>query len=335
MVSHIHNWSYSASGATITATCGAEDCTVTEGLTLTLKAPAGDLHYDGNAKAATIQDGYSTEAFPEPVIKYFQGDKEVASCVNVGKYTAKVTFGNATASVDFEILGKVLSDDTSDVSVEIDDAVVPEDVELRVEVRADVKEKQSPEEYAKIGELLEANERIVKVYDVRLIQITGGVEKEIQPSDLKPGLKIRVRMTIPSEVSRENLRILHIHSLTDMEFIDKFETAGDDFIFEVSKLSQFAFINTFTPAASGGIIALIVILVVLGLLGICFLLLFFVFAKFIIAKDKEDEEKVVRAIKIGTEEKDDEKLIKLITFKFKNLGPRKRSSKRRKTPRTI
>ena len=311
---HEHAWTYTASGASITASCGTAKCPITSGLTLTLKAPAGDLHYDGNAKKATIQAGYSEEAFPNPVIQYFQGSSEVASCVNVGKYTAKVTFGNATALVDFEILGKVLSDDTSDVSVEIDDAVVPEGVELRVEVRSDVKEKQTPEEYAKIGELLKANERIVKVFDVKLVQTTGGVEKQIQPSDLKPGLTIRVRMTVPSDVGREDLRILHIHNSTDMEFVEKYNTEGDDFIFEVSKLSQFAFINTFPTGLSGGIIALIVILSVLAALGICFVLLFFVFAKFIIVKDKEGNEKVAKAIKLGKEKKEDKELVRLFTF---------------------
>lgn len=311
---HEHAWTYTANGASITASCGTAECPISSSLTLTLKAPAGDLHYDGNAKVATIQAGYSEEAFPNPVIQYFQGSSEVASCVNVGKYTAKVAFGNATASVDFEILGKVLNDDTSKVSVEIDDAVVPEGVELRVEVRSDVKEKQTPEEYAKIGELLKANERIVKVFDVKLVQTIGGVEKQIQPSDLKPGLTIRVRMTVPSDVGREDLRILHIHNSTDMEFVEKYNTEGDDFIFEVSKLSQFAFINTFAPAANGGIIALIVILSVLAAFGICFLLLFFVFAKFIIVKDKEGNEKIAKAIKLGKEKKEDKELVRLFTF---------------------
>ena len=91
VIPHDHSWSYVANGASITASCSAEDCPTTEGLTLTLKAPA-NLTYDGTAKAATFEEGYSTDAFPSPQIKYFKGGSEVTECVNAGSYTAKVTF---------------------------------------------------------------------------------------------------------------------------------------------------------------------------------------------------------------------------------------------------
>ena len=101
-VPHDHNWSYSADGATITASCSNPECPITEGLTLELQAPTS-LTYDGNAKAATLKAGYSEEAFPSPTINYYQGTSEITSCVNVGTYTAKVTFGTATATKEFTI----------------------------------------------------------------------------------------------------------------------------------------------------------------------------------------------------------------------------------------
>ena len=309
---HEHAWNYTASGASITASCSSADCPVTSGLTLTLKAPTGDMHYDGKVRVATIEEGYSTEAFPNPQIKYFTGDKEVTECVNVGKYIAKVTFGNAFAMVEFEILGNTIVDpDTSDVSIEVDDAVIPEDVELRVEVRTDVAEKEIAEDYEKIQQMLEANEQISKVYDVKLIQTIGGVEKEIQPSDIKPGLKITVKMAIPAGMNMANVRILHIHTVDDMEFVSNYTIDGNDLVFEIDRLSQFAFITKTSapaPGLNGGIIALIVILSIVAVLGILFLLLFFVFAKFIIIEDK-----VVKAVKFG---KEDDK-IRLFTFKCK------------------
>ncbi len=315
---HEHAWSYTADGATITASCSSPNCPTTEGLTLTLEAPKGDMHYDGNAKVATLKEGYSADAFPNPVIKYFKANAEVAECVEVGKYMAKVTFGNAVAVVEFEILGKTMTDPTTtDVSVEIDNAVVPNNVELRVEVRTDVSQKDVAEDYAKVQKMLESNERISKVYDVRLIQTVGGVEKEIQPSDIKAGLKITVRMAIPEGVDMANARILHIHNADDMEFVSDYKVDGNDLVFQIGRLSQFAFVTKVASGLNGGIIALIVILSILAALAICFCLLFFVFAKFIIVKNKEGKEVVAKAVKLGKEKKDEQELIRLFTFKFK------------------
>ena len=104
VVPHIHSFTYTATGATITAACTAS-CDITEGLALTISAPT-ELTYDGSAKAATLSTGYNTTAFPgEYMIKYYQGANEVeaANVKAAGDYTAKVTVGEAIASVDFTI----------------------------------------------------------------------------------------------------------------------------------------------------------------------------------------------------------------------------------------
>ena len=101
---HEHSFTYEANGATITATC-TDGCDITEGLTLTISAPT-ELNYDGNTKAATLNTGYDTTAFPgQYTIKYYQGTSEVeaANVKAAGDYTAKVTVGDATAGVDFTI----------------------------------------------------------------------------------------------------------------------------------------------------------------------------------------------------------------------------------------
>ena len=247
---HEHDWHYAANGDTITASCSNDDCNVTDGLTLKLKAPAGNMTFNGDPKEATFEEGYSTEAFPNPQIKYYKDNAEVAECVKVGKYTAKVTFGNATASVEFEIIGAEVTDPNNpDVTVEVDDEVIPDNIELRVEVRTDVAEKDIAEDYAKIKQMLEKNEKIASVYDVKLVQIVGGVETVIQPSDIKPGLIITVRMAIPNSINMSKARILHIHSADEMEFVSDYSVDGNDLVFKVSKLSEFAFI---TKGAAGG-----------------------------------------------------------------------------------
>lgn len=317
VVDHEHSWSYTASGASITASCSASDCPVTEGLTLELEAPSGDMHYDGNAKLATLKAGYSEEAFPDVAIKYFQGSNEVNECVNVGKYTAKISFDDATASVEFEILANSIIDpNSSDVSIEVEDAVVPNNIELRVEVRADVKEKEIEEDYAKIKEMLKADEQIFKVYDVKLIQTIDGVEKEIQPSDIKPGLKITVRMAIPDGIDMAKVRIIHIHSVTDMEVVDDYQIDGNNLVFKIDRLSQFAF--AVKVNSSSFPLWLIPIIIVGSLLLLCliFLLVLFLLSKFIVTKE-DDKEKVVRAIKIGKDNKDNKDYLKMMTFKCK------------------
>ena len=104
VVPHTHSFNYTATGATITAACTA-GCDITEGLALNISAPT-KLTYDGSAKAATLSTGYNTTAFPgEYMIKYYKGANEVeaANVKAAGDYTAKVTVGEATASVDFTI----------------------------------------------------------------------------------------------------------------------------------------------------------------------------------------------------------------------------------------
>ena len=321
---HVHNWTYSASGATITATCSVSDCTDSP-ITITLIAPS-NLVYDGSAKEVNLESNKSWSGIlPAGTMKYYQGDKEVAACIEVGVYTAKYTMGGETAVLEFAITGPTVVDpDNDDVTVEINDDVDLTNVELRVEVRADVKEKDIPEQYNIILNQLGENEEIAKVYDVRLIRKVGDVETEIQPSDLKPGLKLKVHMAIPEGLDVANMRILHIHSLEDMEFINNPVQVGNDLVFEISKLSQFAFIKKVNAPApqpakaglpTGAIVGIVLGSILLACL-IAFLLLFFVFAKFIIVKEKE-EEKVVRAIKIGKDKKDNKDYFWMMTFKFK------------------
>ena len=59
---HEHSFTYTAKGATVTVKC-TPDCTLLEGLSITISAPA-DLNYDGNAKSAALNDDYNHDAPP-------------------------------------------------------------------------------------------------------------------------------------------------------------------------------------------------------------------------------------------------------------------------------
>lgn len=110
---HQHSWTYSASGATITAKCTAEGCYLTDGNggSVTIKAPAADtLTYNGNQKAATVtsSDDWKGVAIDTIAVAYAQNDKTLPSApTDAGEYTASITVGEgnkaATASVKYTI----------------------------------------------------------------------------------------------------------------------------------------------------------------------------------------------------------------------------------------
>ena len=104
---HKHEWEYSAEGNTITAECKGNigTCDITTGLSMTISAPE-DPNYDGNTKAASLNEGYSDVAFPDEYgILYYQGGAEIASenVKNAGDYTAKVMVGTGENTVTAEI----------------------------------------------------------------------------------------------------------------------------------------------------------------------------------------------------------------------------------------
>ena len=101
---HEHRWTYTADGATITAKCkscpqhGNSDYS---GGTLTIKAPT-ELVYSGSGKAATLTE--SNWQGGNVTITYKQGDETLSGVpTNAGTYTASITLGGATASVEYKI----------------------------------------------------------------------------------------------------------------------------------------------------------------------------------------------------------------------------------------
>lgn len=106
-ISHRHVFSYSVSENEITATCsGDDDCDIITSPTLVISAPT-DLKYDGNTKAATINDDLDKTAFPDTyVVRYYRGGNEIEAqdVKNAGSYMAKVTVGTVTAEIPFTIL---------------------------------------------------------------------------------------------------------------------------------------------------------------------------------------------------------------------------------------
>ncbi|MBE6142007.1 MAG: hypothetical protein E7175_04140 [Erysipelotrichaceae bacterium] len=108
---HLHNFSYSSEGNTITATCDNADnnCPLpNHQATLTISAPSGSLIYDGTAKGATYVDTSSGVAFSNINITYINPEDPSFSGVptDAGAYTALISFNESSlrASIQYDIL---------------------------------------------------------------------------------------------------------------------------------------------------------------------------------------------------------------------------------------
>ena len=108
---HQHSWAYTASGATITASCTDTTCTSPNGGSVTIAAPT-ELTYSGEVKPATVtaSSDWQGPAASGIAISYIKtgtyGPEKLendALPTNAGTYTASITLGEATASVTYTI----------------------------------------------------------------------------------------------------------------------------------------------------------------------------------------------------------------------------------------
>lgn len=100
---HTHDLSYTADGATITASCSAVGCTLTQGKATLKVVPPVESVYDTKARTATL-DISDESVFKNATIIYKKGDVELdAAPKDAGEYKATVTFGGVTAEASFAI----------------------------------------------------------------------------------------------------------------------------------------------------------------------------------------------------------------------------------------
>lgn len=124
---HTHSWTYTASGATITATCincAENNNTDFHGGSVTIAAPeAGTPTYDGRPKAAamTVSNDWLGASANNIRITYKQGGTTLSAApTNAGTYTAGITVGEGEgaviASVEYTIATKELTDPTIEIA---------------------------------------------------------------------------------------------------------------------------------------------------------------------------------------------------------------------------
>ena len=243
------------------------------------------------------------------------------------KYTPFDTANyNVVENIDIQVNVKwiLVDPNEGDVTVSVDDGDTGFDVNIsvKIEIKTDISMEQKRTNYAVVGRnYINPNEDIAAIYSVKLIRTINGVEQEIQPSDIKEGTKVTITMVLPEELVGKEFRLLHIHNSNDVEEIspDKYAITGDGktLILETDRLSEFAFIIAgegdngfdYSNRLPGWVIAFIVIGGLLVLCCLCYLLLFFVFNKWI-----RKEDKALRAVKFG--KKEDKVRLLVMPFKF-------------------
>ncbi len=113
---HTHNFTYSADGATITATCDVENCTLTDNkVSLTIVAPemtVSGTTKNANATLTGLEEfnsatGLTVDAADIKYVNRDGGNETSTAPTSAGQYTAKITVEGQTASVDYEILAPV------------------------------------------------------------------------------------------------------------------------------------------------------------------------------------------------------------------------------------
>ena len=188
----------------------------------------------------------------------------------------------------------IISDENNIVTVEtVDGTPIPTNVNLVVELRSKVKAKEGSKQYESIQEMLAKDEEITNVYDIKLILKQGNVETEIQPSDIKEGLKLIVHISLPDGFKVQGMKLLHIHNKGNMEFIDDYKVDNSEIVFEISSLSELAFVKKVVTPLPAWAIALIIATGVLLLLCLVYILMFSVFGKW---TDKDNEVKRVAIV---------------------------------------
>ena len=124
---HTHSWTYTASGATITAACincAENNNTDFHGGSVAIAAPeAGTLTYDGRPKAAAVavSNDWLGASADNIRITYKQGETTLSAApTDAGTYTASITVGEGkgavTASVEYTIAPKELTDPTIEIA---------------------------------------------------------------------------------------------------------------------------------------------------------------------------------------------------------------------------
>ncbi|MBQ7779115.1 MAG: hypothetical protein IJ404_01345 [Clostridia bacterium] len=114
---HTHSWTYTQDGNKLTATCNAAGCPNEDGGSVTISATGKT--YDGTAVVVSVVKTGILENTDIPVTLTKDSTAFTGDPVNAGAYTASITLGDATVSVNFTIAPVTITADMITVAEEI------------------------------------------------------------------------------------------------------------------------------------------------------------------------------------------------------------------------
>jgi len=195
-------------------------------------------------KLKYICDGDPTIPGKYPIVLAFTDD-----------YTTENVLRNYTVELEnayLYILAKTLTDGgDSDVEILLEDAddAFAYGISVKVETVSVLQPQDNLDMDAINAAYVNRRSEISKIYSVKLYRTVtvDGVEtvEEIQPSDLKEGLNVIVRIEIPDYLEGRKFRVLHIHSQDDIEYVSDSDMQIEDGYVSVriNRLSDFAFVH--------------------------------------------------------------------------------------------
>ena len=129
------------------------------------------------------------------------------------------------------------NDNQVEIMVEDENNAFPYGTSLEVRVVNTEEETGIVDYNAVSGKFVDRRREISKVYSIKLLAENGD---EIQPAG-----NIIIKLEIPEYLKGRNFRILHIHSESDIEYVDnKNVEIKDGYVYiTVDKLSEFAFVH--------------------------------------------------------------------------------------------
>ncbi|MBQ0099859.1 MAG: hypothetical protein KBS91_04870, partial [Firmicutes bacterium] len=250
---------YNENGYTLTITAnGNFTGTIEKAFAITKLAVSeptisGEYKYNGEAQTVALNGVESYMTTTDSLTQTNAGVYTITYVLDNNHMWAEGVDGVITWEIKATSLTPVVEnpdpEKKQDVIVEIDEGVTNDiTVTVEITVEVEVESKELTVDYYKLDEekvKLEKNEKVGVVFDVKLIQMVNGEPRVIQPSDIKDGTTIRVKMLIPDTVDIGKVtRILHVHSADDIEVIefDASKVANGYYEIEVDRLSEFAFI---------------------------------------------------------------------------------------------
>jgi len=206
----------------------------------------------------------------------------------------------------------IVNDENTGVTIITGDGTgIPTNIDLVVEKSVEVSAEKGSVEYKNIKKNISKKYDINNVYTIKLVKTVDGQEVELQPSDIKDGMTVIVRIAVPEDLKTKGLKILQVNDENNMEYIKDFEVENGEIVFETSTLSEILLLEKDDAMPVWAIALITTLLSILLVFGIAYLLLFFVFNKWI-----NKDGKARRVIKLG--KKDNNQRVMLMSFRMDN-----------------